>query len=720
MPLTPPIWRFPATHGPWSPWSITPTNSSLYVANSNGLSLEILTTSNAYQGLGQPLAIGGDPNGTVTPNTRSFGGSISSVAFFPSALNISTIENLYFAGVSSGAAEKPVITAQPLPSLQVLSNINLTLTAAGFGTPSGLNGYWQYTKGGPFTTIVGNNNADVSGGTAATVVGGQVFGALQFTNLSANDVGSYRLIVNNSAGSVTSSVTVLSLVPAGEEPLPGSFASQVIKPALGAVAFWPLNETGDPSTGIGGPPVIAYDVVGGFNGVYGTNADNGGGNALNSFAAVQGPGPAGFTGFPTAAGYNGALGSLQGWRANTYVVASNTPIFQGLNGPAGMAVPNSTNATLVAWINPQTNEVGATGLMVTRSGQFGSIRTDGMAYYNSAAHDMGYIWDNNASTTYGYNSQEVIGTSNWSMVAVVITPTNSMIYVGNSNILTAVTQVIANSNEPWGAGVAIGGDPGQNPINNSFGGFMSSVAMFSNSLSAAQLENLWIAGVSNGAVPYPFITAQPNPTNIELLSPGGVFSLSASAFGVQPCSGYWQYNSGSGWVTVSSADVSAPSVNTLLSNTLEVGTLMFTNYQAGDNGSYRLVVSNSNAGQLQWVTSSVVSITNFTITSGTFAAALTNPALGTMAFWPLNETIDPSTGKTGPAVIAYDIIGGFNGVYGTNADNGAGNSFYSLPALAGPGANGYPGLPAQGALGVTNSSVFSNSLRVSQPWLTDT
>ena len=247
------------------------------------------------------------------------------------------------------------------------------------------------------------------------------------------------------------------------------------------------------------------------------------------------------------------------------------------------------------------------------------------------------------------------------------------------------------------------------PINNSFGGFMSSVAMFSNSLSAAQLENLWIAGVSNGAVPYPFITAQPNPTNIELLSPGGVFSLSASAFGVQPCSGYWQYNSGSGWVTVSSADVSAPSVNTLLSNTLEVGTLMFTNYQAGDNGSYRLVVSNSNAGQLQWVTSSVVSITNFTITSGTFAAALTNPALGTMAFWPLNETIDPSTGKTGPAVIAYDIIGGFNGVYGTNADNGAGNSFYSLPALAGPGANGYPGLPAQGALGVTNSSVFSNS-----------
>ena len=93
-------------------------------------------------------------------------------------------------------------------------------------------------------------------------------------------------------------------------------------------------------------------------------------------------------------------------------------------------------------------------------------------------HDMGYIWDNNASTTYGYNSQEVIGASNWSMVAVVITPTNSMIYVGNSNILTAVTQVIANSNEPWGAGVAIGGDPGQNPINNSFGGFMSSVAMF--------------------------------------------------------------------------------------------------------------------------------------------------------------------------------------------------------------------------------------------------
>ena len=73
---------------------------------------------------------------------------------------------------------------------------------------------------------------------------------------------------------------------------------------------------------------------------------------------------------------------------------------------------------------------------------------------------------------------------------------------------------------------------------------------------------------------------------------------------------------------------------------------MFTNYQAGDNGSYRLVVSNSNAGQLQWVTSSVVSITNFTITSRDFRRGLTNPARATHAL-PASQRDDlyPSTAK---------------------------------------------------------------------------
>jgi len=31
-----------------------------------------------------------------------------------------------------------------------------------------------------------------------------------------------------------------------------------------------------------------------------------------------------------------------------------------------------------------------------------------------------------------------------------------------------------------------------------------------------------------------------------------------------------------------------------------------------------------------------------------------------MSFWPLNETNDPSSGITGPKVVAYDI-GAYNG-----------------------------------------------------------
>ena len=49
-----------------------------------------------------------------------------------------------------------------------------------------------------------------------------------------------------------------------------------------------------------------------------------------------------------------------------------------------------------------------------------------------------------------------------------------------------------------------------------------------------------------------------------------------------------------------------------------------------------------------------------------FAGVVTNAAFGAVAYWPLNETADPSVG----GVAAFDAVGGFNGFYGTNAANG--------------------------------------------------
>ena len=250
----------------------------------------------------------------------------------------------------------------------------------------------------------------VSGATAAPNGNLDIVGTLVISNFTAADYGSYQFVITNSLNgttinTVSSAAATLSALAA---PAANTFAAAVLTPGFGAVAFWPLNETNDPSTGT----AEAYDIVGGFNGLYGVNANNGGGNHLDGFAAVPGPAAAGLSGF--AAG--GALGSLQNSLANTFVTT--------LASPTLAAAGNPTNLTIVAWINPLTNNDAAnTGLVMERT----ATQVDGLKYGNSA-NTIGYNWDNNA-TTYNYTGT-AIPTNLWSMVAVVVTANNATLYVG--------------------------------------------------------------------------------------------------------------------------------------------------------------------------------------------------------------------------------------------------------------------------------------------------
>jgi len=326
-----------------------------------------------------------------------------------------------------------------------------------------------------------------------------------------------------------------------------------------------------------------------------------------------------------------------------------------------------------------------------------------MFYGGNGTQELGYNWDNNNSTTYGFNSALLIPTNQWSMVALVITPATNTLYVGTlatnlgtNLIVRSLSQSNLNVNEPWGGGMAIGGDPGNNPTNVSFGGYISSAAMFSNSLTLAQIETLFNAGESNGAVGLPFIISNPTVTNLELLagttsSSGGALTITASGYGTQPCGGYWQVNTGSGWVVATNHYGFSGGTNAPLVNTLQVGTLTFTNFQASNAGSYQLVITNA-AGTAM---STVVSISAYAPPAGGYAAIASTSGYGAVALWPLNETVDPSTGLA----VAYDVIGGFNGIYATNADNGGGNALNAFSPVAGPAAAGLTGFPAGGALG---------------------
>ena len=180
---------------------ITPTNTTLFEANVDGLlPTVVLATNNGVQAFGGALAIGGDPGAGATPSTRSFGGSMSSVAIFTNALSAATLQSMFLDGFDLGNTPPPVIVQQP-PSANILlySNVNVTLTASGYGAmaPGGFplaGGYWQKSTTPGFWTILtsGNNGADIAGGADTTLAGVLQAGALQITNVSTLDVGSYE------------------------------------------------------------------------------------------------------------------------------------------------------------------------------------------------------------------------------------------------------------------------------------------------------------------------------------------------------------------------------------------------------------------------------------------------------------------------------------------------------------------------------------------------
>ena len=411
------------------------------------------------------------------------------------------------------------------------------------------------------------SSADVPAQSVLTSLGGaggtlQV-GLLQFTGFLNSDAGSYELVVTNAGGSATSSVVTINAYNA----VAGSFPALAASAGYGAMALWPLDEIVDPSTGISGSAAVAFDVVGGYNGTYGTNADNGGGNAAYTFAPVPGPGST-LPGLPTA----GALGVTNlAIYSNSFVTIPISPTF-----PVG-----TTNATIVGWFYPSsTAQNNAAGIFIAPNASPGVA---GLQYANGNPN-LGYHWDNDSATAYNYTGPGITPMT-WNMVGLVISPSNSVLYVGKTNalgnyVLVSSTQwmtnglgIPANIYEAWGQVIRIGTDSQAafTPPARNVNGYMSSFAMFSGSLSVPQVQGLFAAGVANGNLP-PVIVANPANTNLELIV-GTSVTVSATAYGGSNAVAWWQTNNGAGgWGIVSSPDASG--ANATLVNAQLAGNLM--------------------------------------------------------------------------------------------------------------------------------------------------
>lgn len=477
------------------------------------------------------IEIGNRINGT---GNRSLMGGIDDVRLYGNALTLGQVQAV------QGVVSPPTIATQPASNL-VFAGQSPKFTVTANGT---LPLSYQWMRNG--TNLLDGGNISGSSSSSLTV-----------STASAADVFSdYQVIVTNIAGSITSSVTSLSITAPN-----GPYESAVMTNGASPFAFYTFSETAnDPSSGT----TPAFDSTGAFNGVYGSGIYNG-------YNGIAGPQAAadGLVGFPDTNVATSAI--YQNFPATSYVTVP----------PLNLNNGNGTNIlTITAWIKPQGPQVHAAGIVFSRSG----TTTAGLCY-NATNNDgnlkLGYTW-NNEIGTYTWDSGLVPTPGIWSLVALVVTPTNNTIYVINANGLLSSTHVYSHVPQKFEGPTLIGNDSqGANGTRN-FNGSIDEVALFGQALTQNQLTTLYSAASGISVFP-PTLGSQPtwNPSTVYV---GQNATITASAGGTAPLTYQWKAGTGGNYTDL----VNGGNISGATSSSLTI-----SNAQTGNSLDYIVVVGNS-------------------------------------------------------------------------------------------------------------------------------
>jgi hypothetical protein len=323
-------------------------------------------------------------------------------------------------------------------------------------------------------------------------------------------------------------------------------------------AYWKFEETNDTITS----SMQAYDYSGNnFDATYGTNTTDGAETIAN--VGIHGPraysGDAShmYPGLPLTNGAVGLGGSVYNPLPHGYVTVP----------PLNL---NTNAVTFTMWIHPNGAALPpSAGLFMYRNGTadgagvgFGTV-TNGLG-----TPCLSYTWNSNSAATYGWKTGLYPIAGIWSFVACVVTPTNTSMYLyyvngASTNLLTSVL-TINNSPESFSGGTTLLGGDSFGGDGRTFAGSMDEVAVFTNSMSEGQIQDLFLRslGITTGVAPS--ITTQ--PASHTTIYNGTTLQLSVVAGGIPGPIYQWQYTTDSGATWANVTDIA----NTIIGSTSNV------------------------------------------------------------------------------------------------------------------------------------------------------
>jgi hypothetical protein len=541
------------------------------------------------------------------------------------------------------------------------SNYNLFAFSGG-----NVNLYATFT-GAPVVTNQWLVKLDSGGGYANIAGATNVLWIL--TNVQPASAGYYYEGATNAFGSINS--TPAHLMALADPPAPANNNGANLSYSYCVYtnhpwAYWRFEETNDTL----GSSMQAYDYSGhNYDATYGNSDGTPGSGCKNGGESLPQYGPipsGGYSGFST----------------------TNTCATMSYNHDNGcLHVPplnlNTNTVTFTMWIYPKAYTIPTgTGLFMNRNGGdaagigFGTV-TNGLQM-----PCLSYTWNSNSSATYGWDSSLFPVANVWNFVACTITPSNTVMYLyyaipgSGTNLYKAVNNATTNAPEAFTGGTTwLGGDNFNN--GHTFYGCIDEVAIFTNSLSENQLQDLFLKALGLSTGVGPAITAQ--PTNTAAFQ-GQTLQMAATASGIPNPNFQWQYLNGSTWNNLATALPSRMTTN---------ATFYWQNF-TGAFTSFRAIAKN-NFGS---ATSSLATVTYVPVPNWN------------QGVWTVNFCV-PSTGNNGPGT---PYVG--PGVLGTTNTVGTTNSYaYYWNALGGNQLNNTTSLRDDGAtpsginVGTTNAFI---------------